>query len=129
MKALEKSVISKDQPGNRNVLWVDTNKDLLKYYGNNGWEALTNKKLSELENDKNYQTYEQVKTAIDNVVGSAPEALDTLKELSDALGGDANFSTTITNKFTEVNTSITDISETLSEIGTITSTDIANICK
>ena len=43
----------------------------------------------------------QVQTLIDNsvasLVGGSGAALDTLKELADALGGDANFSTTITN--------------------------------
>lgn len=38
-----------------------------------------------------------VTAQINNVINSAPGALDTLKELSDALGADANFSTTITN--------------------------------
>jgi hypothetical protein len=38
-----------------------------------------------------------VATQLSNIVNSAPGALDTLKELSDALGSDANFSTTITN--------------------------------
>jgi len=37
-----------------------------------------------------------VDTAVANVVSSAPAALDTLNELADALGNDANFSTTIT---------------------------------
>ncbi len=32
------------------------------------------------------------------LVGSAPEALDTLKELADALGNDPNFATTVLNK-------------------------------
>jgi hypothetical protein len=36
-------------------------------------------------------------TAISNLVNSAPTTLDTLKELSDALGGDAAFATTVTN--------------------------------
>ena len=36
-------------------------------------------------------------TAISNLVNSAPATLDTLKELSDALGGDASFATTVTN--------------------------------
>jgi hypothetical protein len=36
-----------------------------------------------------------VDTAITNLVNGAPGALDTLKELSDALGGDANLSATI----------------------------------
>lgn len=34
---------------------------------------------------------------INNVIGAAPGALNTLKELADALGSDASFSTTITN--------------------------------
>ena len=38
-----------------------------------------------------------VGTAVSNLVDSAPATLNTLKELSDALGADANFSTTITN--------------------------------
>ena len=38
-----------------------------------------------------------VSTAISNLINNAPSALDTLKELSDALGADANFSTTVTN--------------------------------
>ncbi|EEO6083100.1 hypothetical protein IIJ62_003862 [Salmonella enterica subsp. enterica serovar Chester] len=32
------------------------------------------------------------------MVGSAPEALDTLQELADALGNDPNFATTVLNK-------------------------------
>jgi hypothetical protein len=40
-------------------------------------------------------TTEFVKTAVANLVNSAPEALNTLKELSDALGSDANYATTI----------------------------------
>ncbi len=38
-----------------------------------------------------------VKTAVDNLVASAPAALDTLNELAAALGNDAAFSTTVTN--------------------------------
>ena len=36
-------------------------------------------------------------TAVNNLVDSAPGALDTLNELASALGDDANFSTTVTN--------------------------------
>jgi hypothetical protein len=38
-----------------------------------------------------------VKSAVDNLVASAPGALDTLKELASALNNDASFSTTVTN--------------------------------
>ena len=43
------------------------------------------------------QSAAQVAAAIAALVNSAPSALDTLKELSDALGADANFATTVTN--------------------------------
>lgn len=42
-----------------------------------------------------------VSTAISNLVNGAGSALDTLKELADALGGDANFSTTIATSLGE----------------------------
>lgn len=38
-----------------------------------------------------------VTTAVANVVGAAPAALDTLNELAAALGNDASFATTVTN--------------------------------
>lgn len=38
-----------------------------------------------------------VSSAVAAVVNAAPATLDTLKELADALGSDANFSTTVTN--------------------------------
>ena len=40
---------------------------------------------------------ESVSVAVDDLVDSAPGALDTLNELAAALGDDANFSTTVTN--------------------------------
>lgn len=42
-----------------------------------------------------------VKTAIANLVNGAPSQLDTLQELSAALGNDANFSATVTKKIGE----------------------------
>ena len=44
-----------------------------------------------------YATQTYVTTAISNVIDSAPAALDTLKELANALGNDASYATTITN--------------------------------
>ena len=38
-----------------------------------------------------------VGTAVSNLVNAAPESLNTLKELSDALGADANYASTITS--------------------------------
>ena len=59
-------------------------------------------KVSELENDSKYQTEDQVNSRIQTVVGAAPEALDTLKEIGDALGNDPDFAATMTNKLTEI---------------------------
>ena len=59
-------------------------------------------KISQLENDSNYQNAEQVEAAIQKVIGSAPGVLDTLEEIAKALGDDPNFATTITNKLTEL---------------------------
>lgn len=44
--------------------------------------------------------------AISDLIDSAPELLNTLKELADALGGDEDFATTIANKFSDIETSI-----------------------
>ena len=44
-----------------------------------------------------FATQSYVSSQISNLVGSAPETLDTLNELAAALGDDSNFSTTVTN--------------------------------
>ena len=72
----------------------DINKELFESIG----EVNIPTKVSELENDSNYQSAEQVEQKINNLVNSAPEALDTLKELADALNSDPNFATTVTNQ-------------------------------
>ena len=46
-------------------------------------------------------TTEYVMRAISNLIDSSPETLNTLAELSQALGNDPNFVTTITNKLAE----------------------------
>ncbi|QEL57039.1 gp53-like domain-containing protein [Chromobacterium paludis] len=43
-------------------------------------------------------TKSDLKAAIDGLVAGAPGALNTLKELADALGSDGNFAATVTNK-------------------------------
>lgn len=65
-------------------------------------------KLSQLENDTKFQTEEQVRQAISDLIDGADDALDTLKELSEALGNDPNFATTITNKLTDLRNALTD---------------------
>lgn len=51
-------------------------------------------------------TKEETRKLIDSVIGSAPEALDTLVELAKALGDDPNFASTIT---TELNKKATNV--------------------
>lgn len=55
-------------------------------------------KVSELENDAKYQSDSEVDSRIQNIIGSAPEALDTLKELADSLGNDPDFAGTVTKE-------------------------------
>lgn len=63
-------------------------------------------KVSELENDANYQSASQVDARIQEVVAAAPEALDTLKELADALGNDPDFAGTVTTELAKKANSI-----------------------
>ncbi len=64
-----------------------------------------------------------VRTAVDNLVGAAPGALDTLDELAAALGDDANYATTITTALaTKASTSHTHGVADLTATGTPSST-------
>jgi hypothetical protein len=58
-----------------------------------------------------YATTSAVTTAISNVINAAPAALDTLKELADALGSDASFSTTVTTSLSGKLTTANNLSE------------------
>ncbi|MGL4486521.1 MAG: phage tail protein [Yersinia sp. (in: enterobacteria)] len=53
------------------------------------------------DNSKKLVTTEFVARSIAALAGTAPETLDTLKELADALGNDPNFATTVLNKLAE----------------------------
>lgn len=63
-------------------------------------------KVSEFENDANYQSASQVDARIQEVVAAAPEALNTLKELADALGNDPDFAGTVTTELAKKANSI-----------------------
>ena len=97
-----------------NLLWngqvVQTGTDDLSQYAtqayvDNSITTATTGLASELYVDDElsnalslYATLTYVDNRFTTLLGAAPEALDTLKELSDALGGDANFSATVTNQ-------------------------------
>lgn len=59
-------------------------------------------KVSQLENDLKFQTEDDVKQAIEDLIDGSGAALDTLKELADALNNDPNFATNIINDLTQV---------------------------
>ena len=79
-----------------------------------------------------YATESFVSTQLDALVNGAPAALDTLKELSDALGADSNFSTTITNLINanEVHVdnmaSLTGVAKDNTTLGTFTGSTIGD---
>lgn len=76
--------------------------------------------VSQLVNDSKFQTEEDVKAAIEGIIGSAPDVLDTLKEIADALGNDPNFATTITKKLAalaeQINQEVEDRTNAVSQV-------------
>jgi len=62
-----------------------------------------------------FATDSDITTAVNNLVDSAPGALDTLNELAAALGDDASFSTTVTNSLAGKQDIVSGVSDT--EIG------------
>ena len=68
-------------------------------------------KVSELTNDSNYQTAEQISstvtTEIAKVVADAPENFDTLKEMSDWIAGHENDASTMNSAISDNKTAIT----------------------
>ena len=86
------------------------NKDLVnkKYVDDVKASIVVPTKISELTNDSNFLTEHQsltglatetyVNDKVAGIVNSAPETLDTLKELATALGNDANFATTVSTQ-------------------------------
>ena len=68
-------------------------------------------KVSELTNDSNYQTAEQISstvtTEIAKVVANAPENFDTLKEMSDWIAGHENDASTMNSAISDNKTAIT----------------------
>lgn len=57
-------------------------------------------RIETLEN-ADYQNADQVKAEIEKLVDAAPEALDTLKEIGDALNNDPDFAATMTNELSK----------------------------
>lgn len=87
-------------------------------------------KVSELLNDQEYQTLGQVNAAIEKIIGSAPEVLDTLEEIAKALGDDPNFAATITKKLAaiteQLNQEISDREEAITEVNQSISKEVSD---
>ena len=68
-------------------------------------------KVSELANDSNYQTAEQISSTVTSeiakVVADAPENFDTLKEMSDWIAGHENDASTMNSAISDNKTAIT----------------------
>lgn len=75
------------------VAAVDVSSQLANYLTTS---AAASTYLSQATAASTYATQSYVATQISDVIGAAPTALNTLKELADALGSDASFSATVT---------------------------------
>lgn len=67
-------------------------------------------KISELENDSDYQTVSDVDNRINQIVGAAPEALDTLEEIANKLVDNDDVVAAITTQIAD-KASVTDLAE------------------
>jgi hypothetical protein len=75
--------------------WLNDAGDVLAKVDSTG--AMFTTTAAANTNTTQVATTAYVQTELADLVNSAPATLDTLKELSDALGADANFATTVTN--------------------------------
>lgn len=96
-------------PINNGILTIQKNgQNVSTFSANQNSNATANiqvpTKVSELQNDSGYLTEHQdlsdfaTKQDISNLIDSAPTALDTLKELADAIGNDPDFASTLTTQ-------------------------------
>ena len=100
------------------------------------WANVQNRptKVSQFTNDAGYQTSSQVEAAVtgkgyqtasdvaaivNNVVGAAPEALNTLKEIADSLNNDPDFAATMTTELAKKANTADLVAITNAEIDTI----------
>ena len=76
---------------------LKTSKDALSTTNGNLLPGVLAHTHAQSENSNKIATTSYVRTAVANVLDSAPSALDTLNELAAALNDDANFATTVNN--------------------------------
>ena len=84
-------------------------------------------KISELVNDSNYQTAEQISstvtTEIAKVVADAPENFDTLKEMSDWIAGHENDASTMNSAISDNKTAITSLQNSKADTSSVIDID------
>ena len=93
--------VDKEFVENLNITSANTvllNDELPTYYLDYSNFTNTPQDLSEFTNLFNFANTQQIQDAVDNLVDSAPGALDTLNELAASLNDDANFAATVTNE-------------------------------
>lgn len=92
-------------------LETDTNKFKIGN-GTTAWATLGYASLSSADL-ANYATEEYVDGAVSALVGAAPGLLDTIQELSAALGNDENFAITVTNAIAAKPDSISELDDVI----------------
>lgn len=97
--------ITGEAKGALHILYLDnTEKDItLSEMGGDTSVQISAKVAEALSTAKLYTDQK-----VAELIGGAPEALDTLKELADALGNDANIAANITKKIGELSNSLTE---------------------
>ena len=84
-------------------------------------------KVSELANDSNYQTAEQISstvtTEIAKVVADAPENFDTLKEMSDWIAGHENDASAMNSAISDNKTAITSLQNSKADTSNVIDID------
>lgn len=96
-------IVGKDTGGLHLYFLDETTKDItLAEMGADTSTEVSNKVSDALTTAKAYADKK-----VSDLVGGAPEALDTLKELADALGNDANMAATVTKKISDLSTALT----------------------
>lgn len=93
-----------------------TNSIHITYFDNTEADISVPTKVSQLENDADYQSGADVKATIAELVDGAPETLDTLKELAAALGGDAEFAANVGQSINRLNENVTELQDAVSHL-------------
>ena len=94
----------------------DESTNIFTFTFSNGTEFTAKVNSSGEVDLSEYVKKDEVDSRIESIIGSAPEALDTLQELSKALGDDPNFATTVTEMISEVEKKTEEIKSSIPSI-------------